>query len=727
MSADFTPVKEDPAEYRGVHLQDLRTEKERKRDWIHPIFLYTPDEKDQLGLINFKLNQIVNVYEHNMSDFEFNAKKIIKHYKRYYGDTSFGLYTIGQTIAFRVYKGQEEPFILPLFKFLVNYTMLIIPITVGNDMHDWQPWVPYQWTADGWMKRIDKYIEMARPLANMRKICECIEMAKYLMNLWVAKAGSRQALSISNNEFIEVMKRNEEAYKSITCSFEIPDDISPTDLESMTAKRTSDLLNFIGEQRDLSISVYARNKLFNPAQFREYAVHMCHKPDLSGNTIPYTYPTNIIMGIKDIRAHVVDASGGRKAEITKLNVSDAGTLERALMMMMSPVRFVDNDWECDSKHYRHRYIGGVNDLMKLDGRVATLDQKSDEYFIIDPNNTKLIGKTLLLKSPITCTHPHRKDGVICSACYGKLMASLNCDVHIGRVAAAESADEIEQKLLSAKHALLTDTARVEFDEVFYQYFDLGNGIISFNSAMVDSSMDDDPSSDFRHLYFEFYPKTMGKHQDGESRHMDRSFQEITIYDDRDESHITIAEENGATLYLSPEFNDNNFLPMMNYRDMKDVIRIPFTDIIDNGKVLTQVLFEFGYRNSEIASPLLTLEKIMFNCKTINSFGTYNACMDTLIPLFVKGGIHIPDYQTELLVSQMITTPDGDMVDWNNPNPEYVFNSINKSIQKNKAALTSILYQESGQQIAGAYGTYDKFGVSPYDHFIMARGDNSPWA
>ncbi|MCM1232600.1 MAG: hypothetical protein NC489_20945, partial [Ruminococcus flavefaciens] len=666
------------------------------------------------------------VYEHTMADFEFNSKKIIKHYRKHYGDIDVGMYTLGQSIKFRVSESQEEPYQLPLFKFLVNYTMLLIPVECGVDLTGWHPWEPDHWTADGWAKQIDKYIEMCQSVANMRKICECIEMVKYLMNLWCVRAGDRQGLSISNNDFIEVMKRDPEALKSITCTFPIPDDISPTDLEKLTMDRTHQLLKTIGDQIDLPISAYARNNLFNPAQFREYAVHLCFKPDLSGNTIPYTYPTNVMMGLSDIRAFAIDAHGGRKAEITKLNVSDAGTLERALMMMMAPVKHVDINYECDSQHFRTRYVSSKKDLAKLEGRVALVPGEKDKYFIIDPDDTSLIGQTLKMKSPITCTHPRRKEGYICAACYGMRMARLNCDVHIGRLAAAESADEMEQKLLSAKHALKTDTVRVEFDDTFYRYFTLGNGTISLSHEMIEASYAERRDSDFNHLYLEFYPHTMGKHQDGESRHFDRSFQDIVIYDDRDESRITISEINGAPLYLSPEFNNECFLPATHYKGAKDAVRIPFGDIADAGEPTVDVLFEFSYRNKEIAGPLMKLESIMFNRTTINSFGTYDKCLDELSPLFLAGGIYIPDYQTELLVSQMITTPDGGMVDWNDPHPEYVFNSINKSIQNNPSALTSVLYRESGAQIAGAYRTYDKSGTSAYDRFIMERG-HSQWS
>lgn len=711
-----------PADYRGVHLERYRAEKERKKYWDDKVFLYRSDldEKETTDLINRKLNRVVPIYDHRMEDFEFNAKKIIEHYHQYYGDLTLAIYTIGQSVRFRVHEDQKKPFELPLFRFFVNYTMLILPITVGVDMTHWKPWTPEHFTSSGWCKQMDSYIKQARPLANMRKICECLEWSKHLMNLWAATNGDRLGLSISNNEFIELMKRNFDAYESITCTFDIPNNISPTDLEKLTADRTTALLKFAGDQRDLSMSVYARNGLFNPAQFREYAVHITHKPGLDGSTIPYTYPTNIIMGISDPRAFMVDARGGRKAEITKLNVSDAGMLERSLMMLMAPVRYVDVNYECNSRHFRKRYIAGRTDLEKLNGRVFTRSKDSTDFWILDPDTMPdLVGETIYLKTPITCTHPRRNEGYICSACYGKLMAGLNCDIHIGRIAAAESADEIEQKLLSAKHALKTNTDRIEFDDDFYQFFELGNGQIMLGSDMIEQSTDE--SSDFYHYHLEFYPHSMGKHQDGESRHLDRSFAEIVIYDDRDESRINIAEKNGALLYLSPEFNDDHFLPAMRYKDAKDakdIVRIPFSDLCDTGEVVTKTLFEFNYKNNELASPLLTLEHIMFNMETINSFGSYDECLDTIIPLFIKGGIHVPDYQTELLVSQLVHGLDGKPVDWNDPNPVYQFLSISKSIALNPSALTSVLYRDATQQIAGNNNTYGKTGTSSYDYFIL---------
>lgn len=709
--------RNDP-NYLGVHVLPLKDRIYHKKEAAHPIFLYSPKDAIDVKDLFHKLDQIVNIYKHTYEDFYINSLKIVQHYKTYYGDTTIGIYTLGQSIKFRVSKNGTI-FQLPLFKFLMNYTMLVMPVLMGADLSEWSPFNPVHWSSGAWCDQMNKYIKQCRPLGNMRALGECIELSKFLMNMWASEAGDRLSLSIDNLDFIEVMKRSKEARESITCTFDIPDGISPSELEDLTTKRAKDLLDFISKQEDLPISVYTRNGLFNPAQFREFAVHIANKPDLQGNTIPYTYPTNTFMGTNDVRAHMVDAAGGRKAEILKLAVSEAGALERSLSMLMSAVRFVDLDYECDSKHFRKRYIDSVGVLENLDGRVCTLNPDSDEYLIIDPNNSELVGKTIYMKTPITCTHPRRNEGYICSACYGKLMASLNCDVHIGRLAAMNSADDIEQKLLSAKHALNTNTQQIVFNENFYRFFEMENCSIYFNDDMIDASIEN--TDDFKHLYLEFHPSIMKKNLDGEGRHYDRSASEIVVYDDRDESRIVIREENGLELYLSPDFVTNFYLPALRYVDeKKDAVRIPFRDILDTGESLCEDIFEYEHPNREIADALRKIERILIKTDRINAFHDYDECLNTLIPLFRQGGIHIPELQCELLISQMIYTNDRKKVDWAQKAPEYEFFTIDKSIQNLDSAITSILYQESAKQISGQYDTYQKTGTSAYDWYLYDR-------
>jgi hypothetical protein len=428
-----------------------------------------------------------------------------------------------------------------------------------------------------------------------------------------------------------------------------------------------------------------------------------------------THHTNIIKGLKHPVAFMVDAYGGRKAEILKLNVSDAGAFERSLTMLLSNVRFVDTEWECDSQHFRTRDITSMDTLSNLDGRVCTLDPKSDEYLIIDPHNTDLIGQRVYLKTPITCTHPRRKEGYICSACYGKLMANLNNDVHIGRIAGLQQADEIEQKLLSAKHALATNTNDIQFSENADIYFDTSAGQIRFNRDTIEMSVDSPDA--FAKLFLEFHPKTMVKAQDGEGRHYDRAISEIIIYNENDKTHTVVMEENGVPIFLSPEFTVDWFLDAAAYQREDDTVRIPFVDLVDNGKVLCDVLFEYQYINNGIAKPLNEIQETLTKMSRINSFGNYDACLNYLQPLFIAGGIHLPEFQLELLVSQLIFGMDGKPIDWTLEKPEYHFYTIDKAIYANPSPITSVLYHESSRQLAGAYGTYEKKGRSDYDWFI----------
>lgn len=704
-------------QYLGIHMEPLRLKKERKKRYTHPIFLFTPEEADgeeDFSIYVDRLTQIVNVYEHTIEDFEFNSRKIIKHFKKYYGDTKTGVFTLGQSIRFRVYP-KQEPMDLPLFSFLVNYTMLLIPILMGVDMHDWKPWTPERWTAKGWDAQINNYILKARPLGNPRKICELIEETKFLMNIWCAEAGDRLGLSISNNDFIEVANRSEVARKLMNCEYDIPDDIEPSELEQMKKKNTATLLDIISEQTDLPISIYTRNGLFNPGQASEFFVMMGFKPDLYDHTIQMTHHTNIIKGLEHPVAFMVDAYGGRKAEVLKLNVSDAGAFERSLTMLLSSIRRVDLNYECNSRHFRIRDITGIDMLEKLDGRVATLDPKSDEFIIVDPRNTNLIGKRLYLKTPITCTHPDRKNGTICSACYGKLMSQLNCDVHIGRLAGLNLADEIEQKLLSAKHALATNTNDIEFDELFNVYFTMAAGHIRFNSAIIDESVTN--PEDFSKLFLEFHLNGMTKSQDGEGRHYDRATHEIIVYNKKDDTRTVISELNGVPIYLNPEFVTDWFLEAASYNKPDEPILIPFDSLVDNGKVLCETIFEYQYQNNGIAKPLHTIQDTLSKMSRINAFKDYDECLNFLIPLFVAGGIHLPEFQQELLVSQLVYSMDGGPVDWTLENPEYQFYTIDKAIYANQSPITSILYHESSMQLSGAYGTYDKNGRSDYDWFL----------
>ena len=102
---------------------------------------------------------------------------------------------------------------------------------------------------------------------------------------------------------------------------------------------------------------------------------------------------------------------------------------------------------------------------------------------------------------------------------------------------------------------------------------------------------------------------------------------------------------------------------------------------------------------------------------MSAFQSYDECVDTLIPLFRKAGISIPDYLPELILANMIISDSGEMVDWTEEHPSYHLTSMVKSIDQNPSAIQSMLFHEPGKQLEGAYNTYGKTGVGDYDYFL----------
>ena len=278
------------------------------------------------------------------------------------------------------------------------------------------------------------------------------------------------------------------------------------------------------------------------------------------------------------------------------------------------------------------------------------------------------------------------------------------------------ADDIEQTLLSAKHSLFTNTAEIKFSDNFDRYFINDTCQIRFNDEMIELSSEE--PEEFSHYYLEFHLSEMTKHQDGEARQYDRGINEILVYDDRDESKDSITELNGSQLYLSRELVEYYFLDAMRHATT-DIVRIPFSDLIDTGKPTIDIVFEYQFKNSELADAIVKLTNILGNGEAIAMYETYEDCLNGIIPLFRKGGItKLHEVHFELIVSQLICDEDGGLVDWTEENPSYKFRSMTKAILANQSVTASLIARESSKQIAGAYGTYEKHGVSDYDAFLL---------
>ena len=101
------------------------------------------------------------------------------------------------------------------------------------------------------------------------------------------------------------------------------------------------------------------------------------------------------------------------------------------MLLVSNTHLRKDDKVCDTAHPIEITIKSKKHLERLIGRYYKLFGQR-EYSIIKDTDKHLIGKKILLRSPITCSS---KDGV-CKACYGDTLFKINKDIDVGAYAGA---------------------------------------------------------------------------------------------------------------------------------------------------------------------------------------------------------------------------------------------------------------------------------------------------
>ena len=206
----------------------------------------------------------------------------------------------------------------------------------------------------------------------------------------------------------------------------------------------------------------------NDRQLKDTIFKIDYKPDEKGYIITEPADTSYIIG-NDIISYYIDCVGGRKALcINKKNTKTSGYLTRKLSLL-SIDNYIDEDVEdCGSKRYIELFIDSQKTLNRYIYRNYVIKKgKKVTIKTINPETDQhLIGKTILLRSPITCACKH---GRICKTCYGDF-ARYNYEKNVGLIATLILTNQNTQLQLSAKHNLQANVNEIDWGEDFLKYF-----------------------------------------------------------------------------------------------------------------------------------------------------------------------------------------------------------------------------------------------------------------
>lgn len=199
-------------------------------------------------------------------------------------------------------------------------------------------------------------------------------------------------------------------------------------------------------------------------QFQQVFCCIGYKPEVTSSAIfPHCADTNLFYGLRNEMDYFVSAMGSRKALITNLvQVSRAGYTARKLLLLVLNQKLSKTE-DCGSDDYLEITIESKSMLKRLNGRYYAGKKGLHQ---IDEKDERLIGKTVRLRTPVTC---HDDDG-ICRTCYGGL-AKIN-NFHIGVSSLLVLTEQLIQMLLSSKHLLQINPEKIKLPEKIYGYFEV---------------------------------------------------------------------------------------------------------------------------------------------------------------------------------------------------------------------------------------------------------------
>lgn len=459
----------------------------------------------------------------------------------------------------------------------------------------------------------------------------------------------------------------------------------------------------------------------NPKQFKEFTINIGSKPDGHGGIFPAIINKSFINGgVSTPLDYFIESSTGRTAQIIKYNnVGSSGHFARLLgLNNMDSYLNEDPNYDCYSRNFLVIAIKDKKTLKMLNNRYYRLTPMGKEMLISASRDKHLIGKTIYLRSPVTCASAARGHG-ICYKCYGDLAytvydSELHAGVNIGRIASETLSSSLTQKLLSAKHLLETFAEKVSWVRKFNEFFEVEGNVIKLNSELESKALKLIIDPEMIELENEEDDDLGFSDDDDEGGGAPIYNEYIVDFDVIDEStgeihHIS--NDKNVKLYISNELRS---IIHKKGDPIEGKYFIDFYDIKDSP------IFIMPIQNNELSKTLEHLEGLLNKNSTMKGMNL-NQLLQSLIDTVIEGGLSVASTHLEVILSNQVRDPDNilEKPKWFLYNPGYEILSLNRALTLNPAVTISLSYQKVGKSLYSPI-TFKKKGSSFMDLFFMEK-------
>jgi hypothetical protein len=410
------------------------------------------------------------------------------------------------------------------------------------------------------------------------------------------------------------------------------------------------------------------------------------KPDIDGSVIPVAIDDNYLYGLTSLENYYINAKGTRKALITNSRmVRRSGYLTRKLSLSMID-RYHDNNLsDCNSRHHVAFSVTSDKKVAQIVGRhyydVNESGERVSELKTVSAEDKSLVGKTIGLRSPITCAGKQ-----VCKTCYGSEMSEINKDLNTGLISVLFLTNPLTQKLLSAKHLLTTNTEKVEWGDDFRKYFNVDMNSIYFADPEISVSFS---SRDFQTDDEEELPFVTK---------IDVLSGSKKIAEYKAPKDIRFFVDVRALRGRDADFNAET-----------DVYTVSAKNLGDE-----ESLFTFQVKNNELTK---SLEQIVDLIETVDHLGVkdYHGMANKFSDLIIENGLAMDSVHAEMIVSNLVRDAEtGKRLDFAKKSlDQYKLIRVSNSVMDAPLSV-SLAFERIDEQLVDL-DTYEKDGVSLMDH------------
>lgn len=523
-------------------------------------------------------------------------------------------------------------------------------------------------------------------------------------------------LTINTESFIDLYNNNA-TYRDLVHTKVDPNE-QPAIVEKLIDDKLKILVDLLKkEENSLKPVLNAGNAIKNK-QLAEFMINMGYQPDIDGNTIPIPINGNLTVGgLGNVTNYYLQTNASRKALLAnKYDMGNSGYFSKMLTQLCSNI-FIDNEvpiyngvQQCRSIRPIEVNIKSEKHLSYYVGRYYST-MYGNTLYQIHPDDTFLIGKTIKLKSPITCSC-NGDDHHICPTCYGRL-SKVNKEICIGALAAALATEPVSQGVLSTKHLSVTDSRVLSFNEGLNEYM-----YLSSNTIIIDTDIDCDLSK----LTLRIMADDINKINEFDTTDFNISVSKFYVIDASKKviTETEMVEKNGTEMYISPELYDaikkkyKKNINNVEYYDVK-FSDIGTTESDDSDSEIIRT-FIMQIANNELTKPLHDIMGLL-QFKKGRLSENIDVINQQLIDCIVQAGINVPAVFIELLLTPLMRRRSDilKVPKWSSyaGAEDYEVLTVPTALEKNPSLLIGLSSRSVGRQMTDIR-TYDKVETSFVD-------------